>query len=250
MPLSTAKKFLILRKTRKSGQTLTQFMLPFGGLYQSIDPTISSNVSLNAGNISQVNDTAGNNLHVVQSTAARQPLYSIGGFNGKNAIYFDGVNDCLTTANYVEGAFTKWFVSDFETPSGFIEEIVIGGHRAYLFGMTGASVEVGRITPSVVTSAFNISSSWNLGKKIICWQFNGTFAGHRIWINGVLVATATSGNPGTDTLAATLSLGARNNGNSNPSKGWLAYRGAFNRSLNNTEIAQIFARLNTEFAVY
>jgi len=235
-----------------SGQTLTQFMLTFGGLYQSIDPTISSNVSLNAGNISQVNDTAGNNLHVVQSTAARQPLYSIGGFNGKNAIYFDGGNDCLTTANYVEGTFTKWFVTDFESPSGFIEEANNGAHYSYLFGNTGSSGEIGRIVSAVsVQSAFNVTSAWNLGKRIICWQFDGTFAGHRLWINGVLTRTSTgAGNPGTSTLAVNLNLGSRNNGASNPSKGWLAYRGAFNRSMNDTEIAQIFTRLNTEFAVY
>lgn len=254
MPLSIQQKFLILKKRgggEPAPQTLSQFLSSFNNLYQLIDPTNTNNVSLNSGNISQISDASGNNMHLLQATNSKQPLYSIGGLNGKNAIYFDGVNGCLTTSNYVEGVFTKFFVSDFQSPAGFIEETNTGIHYSYLFGNTGSSGEVSRFDGTTRVTVLNISSGWNLGKKIICWQFGGTFAGHRVWVNGVLVATSIgSANPGVGQLATTLNLGARNNGASNPSKGFLAHRSAFQRSLNNTEIANIFTRLNTEFSIY
>jgi len=247
MPLSIQQKFLILKKRgggEPAPQTLSQFLSSFNNLYQLIDPTNTNNVSLNAGNISQVSDVSGNNMHILQATTTKQPLYSIGGLNGKNAIYFDGVNDCLTTANYSDGAFTKWYVWDMLTPAGFIEEI----GSSYLWTNIGATAEISR---NGGFTNFNNTASWGLGKRIVCWRFDGTFAGHQLWVNGVLTRTSTGpSNPGTTPIVATLNLGSRNNGASGPSKGFLAHRSAYSRSLSNTEIANIFTRLNTEFNIY
>lgn len=231
-----------------------QFLNSFGDLYHLIDPTDTSSIVLNGGNISQAKNLVSNSLHPSQATTEKQPLYSVGGLNGQNAIYFDGIDDCLVTENYSEGVFTKFWVSNFQSPVGFIEEIRNGQGYSYVFGNNGSSSEVSRVVGSTqVTTSLNAGTGWNLGTKIICQQFDGSFSGHKIWVNGVLVATSTgAGNPGSVPTPAhlTLSLGSRNNGASNWSKGFIGHRSAFNRSFNNTEIGQVFTFLNAKFAVY
>lgn len=56
----------------------------------------ASSVTLNSGNVSQINDKSGNTQHITQGTASRQPLYSLAAQNGRNVAVFDGTNDTLS----------------------------------------------------------------------------------------------------------------------------------------------------------
>jgi len=57
----------------------------------------SDNVVLNGTSISQWNDMSGNNNHLTQSDASKQPLLESNSLNGYPIVKFDGVNDNLKT---------------------------------------------------------------------------------------------------------------------------------------------------------
>ena len=57
----------------------------------------SDNIVLNGTSVSQWNDMSGNNNHLTQSDASKQPLLESNSLNGYPIVKFDGVNDNLKT---------------------------------------------------------------------------------------------------------------------------------------------------------
>jgi hypothetical protein len=60
-----------------------------------LDLSDISTMTLNGGDISQIDDKSGNNRHATQVTASEQPAYSLGTQNGRNAATLDGVDEWL-----------------------------------------------------------------------------------------------------------------------------------------------------------
>ena len=65
------------------------------GLVYWLDASQSSTVSEGTG-VSEWRDAAGGSIKATQATGNNQPAYQTAAQNGKNAIYFDGVNDGFT----------------------------------------------------------------------------------------------------------------------------------------------------------
>lgn len=129
----------------------------------------------------------------VQTNTAAQPVYNLTGMENAPAIQFDGVNDVLTLGNYTQGIFTRFFVVKMDVPNGFLFATVYD----YIWAGSGSTFEIAR---NGVFSSKNIASGWlnNNKTKVVMWRFDGTQAGHQVWVNGVQkVATDGSiGNPG------------------------------------------------------
>lgn len=81
-----------------------RFAAPFDPLTLSpavwFDPSDAASVTLNGGNVSQINDKSGNARHAAQGTAGNQPPYVTAGMNGKNIIQFTATNHLLGTSSY------------------------------------------------------------------------------------------------------------------------------------------------------
>jgi hypothetical protein len=90
------------------------------GLQMWFDASVSLSVTLNSGNVSQINDLSGNNRHLEQATAANQPAYATSGQNGKNVIDF-GASAGKFLVQTLASAFTLaqpvTFFWAFKTPA-------------------------------------------------------------------------------------------------------------------------------------
>ena len=75
------------------------------GLQIWADASVASSVTLNSGNVSQINDLSGNNRHLAQATAVNQPAYLTNGRNGKNVIDY-GTNASNALVQTLASAFT------------------------------------------------------------------------------------------------------------------------------------------------
>jgi hypothetical protein len=91
------------------------------------DAEDNNSITLNATDVSQWNDKSGNGLHLVQATAANQPLYTNVGFLGKNVVKFNGTSDFLSRDTGFSGLTTASVFSVFKWVSGgATEDIVMG----------------------------------------------------------------------------------------------------------------------------
>lgn len=87
----------------------TPAQLPPGTLGIWFDATDPATITLNGGNVAQINDKSGNGRHAVQATAANQPVYSAAAINGRPALD--------------SGAATRWMLASFGSltlTSGFM----------------------------------------------------------------------------------------------------------------------------------
>lgn len=79
--------------------------------YALWDASDATSITLNGGNVSQLNDLSGNSRHWVQATAANQPPYNTNPINGKAVLTPDGVSDIMTCATFhPTGAMTLFAV--------------------------------------------------------------------------------------------------------------------------------------------
>lgn len=66
-----------------------------GGLVYWLDASQSSTITLGTG-VSEWRSASGGSIKATQATGNNQPAYQTAAQNGKNAVYFDGVNDGFT----------------------------------------------------------------------------------------------------------------------------------------------------------
>lgn len=81
-----------------------------------LDAADASTITLNGSTVSQWRDKSGNNRHVAQPTAAKQPTYTTAGQNGRNVLTFDGNQRSLfassATVN-IPHPFSRFFAGQF-----------------------------------------------------------------------------------------------------------------------------------------
>ena len=83
-----------------------------------LDANDSSTITDNSGAVSEWKDKSGNQLHVTQSTAAKQPTTNSTTQNGKNVISFDGGDYLVCSSTNIQNTDQVWF---------FVAEIDSGG---------------------------------------------------------------------------------------------------------------------------
>lgn len=179
-------------------------------------------VTTNGASVARLEDKSGNARHATQATPTSRPTLVTSAQNGRDALNFDGINDCLTSVAFGGSeTWTRWVVfvslaSQYKT--------IIAHATSYISPISGADymstnaqrLEVeqsglGGITTKVATATNTPTGTYVLASQVC----DGTNSGNTPRINGATFAlsnTLTS-NPGTFTKAATAyGIGAYNDG--------------------------------------
>lgn len=216
--LSVPKKFMLLRK-KKTGYS--PFDLP-STTY--LDARISSSITIGTG-VSQWTSQSGN-VNYTEGVGSAQPTYNLTGLDGNPAVVFDGVNDRLI-ATRTCGVFTRIFLVK-TAGSGFL----FGFGNDYIWVGSGSTFEVGSRGGGI--SGKNIAGSWlnNNKAKIVIWECDGTHAGNKVSVNGIVKTSITNAansfNPGTTAITATAGLMTRGGTATGYLSGALGYFRDFN----------------------
>jgi hypothetical protein len=155
-----------------------------------------------------------------QATATQRPTYMTNVQNGQATVEFDGTNDMLSATSLSLGAFSVFV--QLKAPTSAVPTIIMeqsndlnaSGNGFYWVEGMGHTMQVRRGAP---LSARNVTSptpiAWAFQPNLISATqiYDGTNAGHLMYINGALASTNVAGaaNPGTATATDTFHLGAR-----------------------------------------
>jgi hypothetical protein len=163
------------------------------------------NLATDGQTIQQWNDRSGNNFHATQADASKRPTWQLNAFNGKPALWFDGVN-----GNY-------WLENTVNTPVA-----TAGAARTYFVvakaacnatGYQGGHLFTNRRTPNASTLEFvnNPGNGIFHGGNLCCnhpqvtsvsfeegqyqpfigtWRTGGTNTNLDFWMNGTAAVTA------------------------------------------------------------
>lgn len=212
-----------------------------------LDPTDSATITVASGTafINQINDKTGNTRHATATGTAKPVLDSLVGINGRQAMYFDGIDDILTLPNLNETAFTKFFVVSLQTPNGILMEVA---NSSYILAGENDSCNV---TKATLLSQRNAGANWGTNApnpKIICWKYGGTNATHTLTVNGgpnLLTSGASSGDPGIGSRSGATVIGSRVGGLR--CKGFFGDIMNYARVLDATETASVLNFLNNKY---
>jgi hypothetical protein len=156
-----------------------------------------------------------------QANSARQPIYQTNVQNGQAAVQFDGVDDIVSATSLSLGSYSVFVQLRAPTNAGptliIMEQsndLNTSGNGFYWVEGTGHTMHARR---GATTSGRNVTAptpnAWAFQPNLISATqlYDGTHAGHLMYINGALASTATAagGNPGTATVTDTFNLGAR-----------------------------------------
>lgn len=222
--------------------------------------TYGQGVNYLAGQVSKWVGAVGGSA--VQALMAKRPAYVTSAWTTPGGvavpgILFDGVDDCLQIPSItLSSAFTAFYVFKLTGTAGIITEhsASAGANSGFaLYGSTAFSSFVKRTNFSAIDRVANWAVDNN--KKCVVIQHNGTQASHIMRINGVTQAMTVpdppnSGDTAISNATAALNLGARNNGASVPSSGYLIACLIYNAVLTTSQIQQVEAWLNSRYGVY
>jgi hypothetical protein len=164
-------------------------------------------------------DVSGHGAVAVQATAANQLPARMVAFNGKPCLDWGlGVaGRVMATPNVSVGAFFWFAVLRGDASSGhpLLHNVDAGANGAYIFRTAPGS----RVERNGSGSTKSATGAWTADgvRKTIAGSYDGTHAGHLLWVNGVQVATTDHviANPGTATATGPLRLGGQQAGNFN-----------------------------------
>jgi len=215
--------------------------------------TQAQGVNYVEGVVSLWTDNSSNNSDLVQVTQSKRPALISNSLNGKRGVKFDGTDDALQASSVTIGAFTYFVVMKLTGTAGMIyEHSADAGTNpgSYMYGTTGNSLQVKRGTAS---SSKNFTADWAVDNaaKITVQVFDGTHAGHLLYINGASqsLTNVSADEPGTAEVTAALNVGARNDGASLPSNGLIYEIIVYNRALTATERGKVERYLSSKYGV-
>lgn len=189
-------------------------------------------------------DASGNSHHLIQATAAAQPLYKTAVQNGRPVVRFDGTDDTLKKTFVANQPLSVFFVMKNAGPSGrWIWDGGTGttGTACSLKWQTATQLQMHAGTPLLGPASTAVLSTWYVYAAI--WDAPNTLA--QLYLNGIL---AMQGNPGTNAMQG-IALGAT----LAPSL-WSAADIAevviYDRAMTTAERQQIEAYLNARWSIY
>lgn len=187
-----------------------------------LDAADASTITLNGSTVSQWDDKSGNGRNATQATATYQPTYSVGVFNGMNALTLDGTDDFVAVNDYTS-TNTQTFVvcrtSDVTTrrhvtrkglSTGFLEYSLRTENGVLNALSVAASAASASISGATINTSMLLGHTWD-GSEI------------RAWLNGVSGnATALSGTQFNGTLRTRIGASfASDSDASAPAQAWI-----------------------------
>lgn len=149
MPMSPR----LLRPRASGGWSPLQ--LPSIGFWY--DPSQSSSVTLNSGNVSQLNDLSGNGRHATQGTAANQPPWSSTGINGRPCLNYGTTQNSQNLVWSPSAETSDWrecfIVCRYDRGTTWL------GFEGLLSGNTNNNLNIGLSAGSLSTTAFFTTNS-------------------------------------------------------------------------------------------
>lgn len=216
------------------------------GLQIWVDASVASSVTLNSGNVSQIDDLSGNSRHLAQGTAANQPAYLTNGRNGKNVIDY-GATTGKSLVQTLASAFTLaqpvTFFWAYKTPAsgGYTASDVTnaafdGTGRLLLYGNAGNEF---RLNAGSDVFASVSADSW----LVATHTFNGSSSVRRL-----NTTTGTTINTGTRPFSNRLVLGA-NFGFGSSLRSLFGEIGVYSGTLTDSQHTAILKYLANKWAV-
>lgn len=216
------------------------------GLQIWVDASVASSVTLNSGNVSQIDDLSGNSRHLAQGTAANQPAYLTNGRNGKNVIDY-GATTGKSLVQTLASAFTlaqpvtffwafKLPASGGYTLSDVTNAAFDGTGRLNSYG--NGPIEI-KFDAGVNNSISMTPDTWNVATCV----FNGSSSVHRI-----NKTAGTTFNTGTRSFNNRLVLGA-NFGFGNSLRSLIGECGLYSGTLTDSQHTAILKYLANKWAV-
>ena len=162
--------------------------------------------------VSSWQDQSGYQRDAAQGTAAQQPLWTDGALNDQPGVYFDATR-ILATPAFALSTFTVFLVFRASN-AGLVYEHspdVNANDGSWVYTTTGSTIAVRR---GATISGKNLTANWGADSvnRIVRHQFDGTHAGHKLFINGTdqTLTDTVVGNPGTGASSLQqLFVGAR-----------------------------------------
>jgi hypothetical protein len=196
-------------------------------------------------------DSSGSGFSMVQNTGGSQPVWNANIVNSKPVVTFSGGTKYMSVANFVLGAFTKFFV--YRATGGMLlEHSPNGGTQAGSYHYTPQSDGFDARGTGGSRSGFNISQSLTDNTwRVVTQVMDGTNAGHVAYLNGVSQsrsASSATADPGTSLITDTLFLGARN-GASLAFAGDVAEIAIYNAALSTSNRQQVETALGAKYNI-
>lgn len=159
-------------------------------------------------------DQSGNANHWTQSTATRQPVFSLAGYGGRPCLSTEGSTVLgMETPSVTFGAHSV-IMATYGTNAGAAGFVFVqkdDGANGYLFSSNGPSSQVARAGNA---SRREVSATWVRDgvRKTVGRTFGGTHVTHRLYVSGLDVSPTNGSlivDPGSTTIAGALYLGNR-----------------------------------------
>jgi M6 family metalloprotease-like protein/uncharacterized repeat protein (TIGR02543 family) len=169
------------------------------GLKAWYDAADESTITKTAGNrVSQWRDKSGNTFHVNQSTDANRPLSGTRTLNDRNALDFSRTTaqSLVTTANITGQPLTAFAVASFDTSLTDLTIFDGGGSNRCMIRRRSTDIL------ATYAASWMDGAAMSTGATMASAVFNGASSSLRK--DG---GTATTGNPGTGSLATGLTIG-------------------------------------------
>lgn len=225
---------------------------------RGFSPTSTSNLQFwgdairtSAGGVASWTDFSGNGYNAVQATGANQPVCTASIINGKNALFFDGINDNLALPAGLLTALSSSNVTMFTvaqtTASGTPQQRFVGitdGSNARLHTeLTGTAATAGYNCSGAAANAISIGGVTTTNFNIYTGFRSGTTLS--IQINNGTAQTNTNG----ANIAWTVGNIGSAADNTVYFKGYIPEILIFNRALTAAEIIQINQYLSRKWGI-
>jgi len=196
------------------------------GLKLWLDISRTSSLTMNGGDVAQVDDLSGNGFDAAQGTAANQPTLQATGFNGKPTLEFDVTDSLLSSATIADYFLTPTTSPTFVVvmacymPSPTAGIIVFGsdvqanGRLFFASHFGGSSIiyDTVNATTGRVTAGGQTGAGWTTPHILTVYRIGAVMSVRR---DGVEIAGRTNASGNYSSTTAQLQIGKCDGGGSN-----------------------------------
>lgn len=196
------------------------------------DATSGGNLVTAGGAVARWEDKSGNGRHITQSTLDNRPIRSVSSLGGRDTLFFDGVNDFMSSISLPASQVVHWFGVFVPQSKNAYHNIYDGSPMLWLQGSNRLEMN------AAYTIGLNVSPAAYINQSIIC-SIRSSWAiapGSRMRVNGTIVAQ----NPAlVGSFNVTRNISMFNRSNSQTFSGNFAEQLWFTTDLSNADVIAI-----------